>query len=233
MGVYRRLPFVIRCAALIALLASASLVGARVLDPVTADVAIERAVRERVGEGVDVVVVSVDLPERAGKVFRRATPDPAARLGGPMRFTLVPPSGPAVVAVVTLRVTGEHVVAVRNLDRGQTVAIDDVAVVRDELRMAPLRRLPVGAQVIGSRVLRPVKAGAVVLPGAVAVRRAVEAGDTVTVTAVSGDIRVSAQLTATDGGDPGDVIRVVNTDTRRSLRGRIVREGMVEVSHAR
>jgi flagella basal body P-ring formation protein FlgA len=76
-------------------------------------------------------------------------------------------------------------------------------------------------------------AGALVLPGSVLVRRAIEPGDHVTAVAVSGDIEVTASLVAADGGDPGDVIRVFNPDTRRDLRGRVVKEGLVEVNYAR
>lgn len=200
--------------------------------PVAAEEAVRDAVVGRLGP-VDVAVVAIDLPEGAPLVFRSARPDPAARLGKPMRFTLVPASGRAMAATVTLRVVGEHVVARRTLPRGHTVATEDVSVVRGELTGVPLRRLPTGEQVIGSRVLRPVPADAIVLPGAVVVRRAVEPGDKVTAVAASGAIRVTATLTATDGGDAGDVIRLLNRETRRSLRGRIVRTGLVEVGYAR
>lgn len=201
--------------------------------PMTAVEAIRRAVDERLGGGNDVAIVTIDVPERAGAAFTSARPDPAARLGRPMRFTLVPVSGSPVVAVATLQVVGHHVVAQRSLARHDIIAAEDVSTVRGELRDMPIRRLPSGEQLMGSRVLRPIAAGSVVLPGAVAVRRAVEPGDKVTVVAVYGDIEVSATLRATDGGDPGDVIRVVNTDTRRSLRGRVVKEGLVEVNYAR
>jgi flagella basal body P-ring formation protein FlgA len=99
--------------------------------------------------------------------------------------------------------------------------------------MTTLRRLLAAVQVSGTRVLRPMPAGALVLPGSVLVRRAIEPGDHVTAVAVSGDIEVTASLVAADGGDPGDVIRVFNPDTRRDLRGRVVKEGLVEVNYAR
>jgi flagella basal body P-ring formation protein FlgA len=199
----------------------------------TAREAIARAVVERMGEAVSVEVLTVSLPAGSADRFVEAKPDPAARLGRAIRFTLVPSRGSRVATTVTLRVVGEHVVARRDLGRGMTVTGEDVQVVRAELRDTPLRRLPTGEQVIGSRVLRPVPANAVLLPGAVVVRRAVEPGDRITAVAITGDIRVSAQLTATDGGEPGDVIRVVNSDTRRSLRGRVIGEGLVEVGYAR
>jgi flagella basal body P-ring formation protein FlgA len=193
-------------------------------DEVTAREAITRAVVARMGDTVAVDVLTVDLPAGAVDRFVEAKPDPAARLGRAIRFTLVPARGPRVVVTANLRVVGEHVVARRDLGRGVTVTGDDVQVVRAEVRDTPLRRLPSGEQVMGSRVLRP---------GAVVLRRAIEPGDRITAVAIAGDIRVSAELTATDGGEPGDVIRVVNTDTRRSLRGRVIGEGLVEVGYAR
>ena len=199
----------------------------------TATEAIQRAVITRMGEGMAVDVLTLNLPATAPDRFVEARPDPAARLGRAIRFTLIPRQGARVLATATLRVVGEHVVARRDLGRGMTVGGDDVQVVQMEILGTPLRRLPAGDQVIGSRVLRPVPAAGVVLPGAVAIRRAVEPGDRITAVAITGDIRVSAELTATDGGDPGDVIRVVNTDTRRSLRGRVIGEGLVEVGYAR
>jgi len=199
----------------------------------TATEAIQRAVTTRMGDGSVVEVLSLDLPATAPEKFVEARPDPAARLGRPIRFTLIPREGARVLVTATLRVVGDHVVARRDLGRGMTVVADDVQVVQGEVVGTPLRRLPTGDQVIGSRVLRPVPAAGVVLPGAVAFRRAVEPGDRITAVAIAGDIRVSAELTATDGGDPGDVIRVVNTDSRRSLRGRVISEGLVEVGHVR
>ena len=200
---------------------------------VSARDAITRAVTARMGDGVVVEVMALDMPSGAPDRFIEARPDPAARLGRPIRFTLVPARGSRVFATATLRVVTTHVVALRDLPRGATVTTDDVQVLYAEVKQVPMRRLPLGDQVIGSRVLRLVSAAAVVIPGAVVLRRAVEPGDRITGIAMAGDIRVSAELTATDGGDPGDVIRVVNTGTKRSLRGRVIAEGLVEVGHAR
>jgi flagella basal body P-ring formation protein FlgA len=200
---------------------------------VSAREAIVRAVDERMGGSTVVEILTLDVVGEGPEQFVEATPDPAARLGRPIRFTLVPERGRRVLAIATLRVVAEHVVARHDLTRGSTVEADDVEVVRAELQDTPLRRLPTGDQVVGSRVLRPVPAKGVVLPGAVVVRRAIEPGDQIIGVALVGDIRVSAELRATDGGEAGDVIRVVNTDTQRILRGRIVGEGLVEVGYVR
>lgn len=200
-----------------------------------ADVVIRAAIAARLGVDATIDVQAIDLPPRAGlpTLFRQARPDPSARLGRPMRFALLPATGMPITAIATVRVVAEHVVTTRAIDRNETMAPDAMRVVREELRDAPLRHVLTAAQVRGGRVLRPMAAGATVLPGAVIVRRAVEPGDRVTVVAVSGDVQVSAELIAADGGDRGDVIRVVNPDTRKDLRGRIVKEGLVEVNYAR
>jgi flagella basal body P-ring formation protein FlgA len=183
----------------------------------------------------DVTIDAIDLPDRPGlpAVFREARPDPGAFLGRPIRVVLVPERGPTVIAIATVHVVAEHIVAARALDRNETLSDDAMRVVRDELKGAPLRRVLSASQVRGGRVLRPIPAGAVVVPGAVIARRAIEPGDRVTVRAISGDIEVSASLVAADAGNPGDVIRVVNPDTHRDLRGRVIKAGLVEVAYAR
>lgn len=199
----------------------------------TAREAIVRAVTARMGDDVRVEVVTLDVPAGAPGRFVDARPDPAARLGRPIRFTLVPARGSRVFATATLRVVAAHVIARRDLTRGTTVAHDDVREIEGEVQHVPMRGLPAGEHVVGSRVLRPVAASSVIVPGAVAVRRAIEPGDRITAIAMAGDVQVSAELTATDGGNPGDVIRVVNAGSRRSLRGRVIAEGLVEVGYAR
>jgi len=101
------------------------------------------------------------------------------------------------------------------------------------VRGVPIRALPTAAALAGGKALRPIAQGAVVLQEFVAVRRAVEPGDVVTVVALSGDVEVAAELVASDGGRPGDVVRVMNPDTRRVLRARVLRPGYVEVLHVR
>jgi flagella basal body P-ring formation protein FlgA len=200
-----------------------------------ADVVIRAAVAARLGVPATIDVASIDAPSRPGlpTMFRAARPDPSARLGRPMRFALQPATGMPVTVIAVVHVVAEHVVAARAIDRNETMTPDAMRVVSEELRDVPLRKVLTPSQVRGGRVLRPMAAGATVMPGAVIVRRAIEPGDKVTVVAVSGDVQVSAELIAADGGDAGDVIRVVNPDTRKDLRGRIVKEGLVEVNYAR
>ncbi len=191
---------------------------------------IARAVAERMGNDVTVSAQLIE-PADIEQAFESARPDPMGRVGGAMMFTLIPAATGARVARVRARVEviAERVQARHEILRGHVVAEGDVDVVRGPLAGVPVRRLPQHAQIVGEKALRPIAPGQVIEEGFVAVRRAVQAGDTVTVIAVLGPVQVTASFVASDSGDPGDVVRVVNRETRRSLRARVVRTGVVEV----
>jgi flagella basal body P-ring formation protein FlgA len=196
-----------------------------------AEALIRDAIAARMGDAVDVVVTRVDGID--GRTYREARPDPSARLGRPVRVTLVPERGQAIVVTADVRVIADQVIATRAILRHATVLPEDVRVVRQPLVDAPIRRLPALRQVAGARALRPIAEGAIVLHGFVALPKAVEAGDRVTVIAAVGAVEVSATFVAADGGAEGDLIRVMNPETRRYVRGRIVRKGVVEVIYER
>jgi flagella basal body P-ring formation protein FlgA len=198
----------------------------------SADEVVREAVRARLGAGVDVDIIELGISGSA-RVFRDARVDPSARLGRPLRFTLVTTDGGLLPVSVVLTVTGERAVTLHAIDRGAVVTAADISVVRGVLVDVPLRKLPGVDDLAGGKALRSIAGGATVLPGFVAVRRAVEPGDQVTAIAAGGAVQVTAEFTAADGGVIGDVIRVVNPATRRYVRGRIVREGFVEVINGR
>jgi flagella basal body P-ring formation protein FlgA len=194
--------------------------------------AIRAAVLERVGADAVVSLTDLDVPN-ASVLFRDAHPDPEGRLDKPMRFLLTSGTGATVVAVVSVHVAMDHAIARRAIGRGETLSAADLDTVKDQLQGTPLRRLPIAAQLIGGRVLRPIAAGAIVFSDAVAVRRLIEPGDRVTVVATTGPIEVSAAMIAADGGRVGDLIRAMNPETRRYIRGRILNDGRIEVMYAR
>jgi len=194
--------------------------------------AIRDAVAERLGAAVAVRIVSIDVAGDA-HVFREARPHPSARLGKPVRFTLVTSAGAALPTAATIEVTGEQVITRREVDRGETLTAEDLAVITAEIVGVPLRRLPALGDLVGTRALRALPSGGVVLANAVTLRRTIEPGDRVTVVAAAGAVEVTANLVAADGGGPGAVIRVVNPETRRYLRGRVTPEGKVEVLDGR
>ena len=218
-------------AVLVAGLAAHAAAGVEARGVSAAD-AIRRAVAERLGADADVQVTSVGVTGD-GAFVREARPDPAARLGKPMRFTLVTDRGAALPVTASVTVVARYAVATRDVARGATLAGEDVNFMRAEVTDVPLRRLPAARDIVGARTLRAIPAGAAVVGGMVAVARAVEPGDRVTVVAAAGDAEVTATFVAADGGDPGAIVRVVNPDTKRYLRGRVMEQGRVEVLNVR
>jgi flagella basal body P-ring formation protein FlgA len=211
---------------------ASALTAAQQAPELTAADAIRAAVLERLGPDVEVTVTILSLPAEP-KVFQRATPDPAATLGRPIRFSLSAGAGRTVSATAEIRVTAEYAMTTHSIGRGQVLTADDVSPAKGELRAVPLRRLPTAAALVGAKTLRPIEIGVPIQSSFVAMKRIVEPGDKVTVVAAAGAIEVTATLVAADGGHVGDVIRVVNPETKRYLRGRILRAGIVEVVHGR
>jgi flagella basal body P-ring formation protein FlgA len=225
------------CAAAAAIVALSALAPAALrasrAGTLTAREAIATAIADRLGPDTAITIRSVD-PVVDDMRFRDAVPDPAAKLGRAIWFTLSSdeaglPRTQQVLADV--QVTVDCVRVLRDIERGHVITAGDVTEAREDAAGAPLHRLPLLAQVVGARALRPIAAREIVLTGFVAGKRAVAAGDTVTVIAVSGPVEVTATLVAVDAGDPGDVIRVVNKETRRYLRTRVISAGVVEVVH--
>jgi flagella basal body P-ring formation protein FlgA len=200
--------------------------------PQTAESVVRAAMLERIGAGAEVRIRSL-TPLPAEGAYRDARPDPSAVLGRPLRFTLIPESGSPVVVVADLDVVVDHARARRAIARSQAVTADDLEPVRAVVQGLPLRPLMTAAALAGARALRPIEAGAIVQTAFVSAKRAIEPGDRVTAVATVGAIEVSAVLVAADGGPIGATIRVVNPETRRVIKGRIVAEGRVEVLYGR
>lgn len=195
---------------------------------------LQQAIASRVGAGASVTVKILDEVTPEGQ-FASASPDPLGRLGREMNFTLASsaPGGRTVRVRAQVDVVMPHVEARRAVLRGHVVEQDDVVTLTSAVTGVPVKRLPELQQIVGQSALRPITAGQVIESSAVALRRMVKAGDTVTVIAIVGTVRVTAEFVAADSGDPGDIVRVVNRDTRRSIRARVVEAGVVEVINER
>jgi flagella basal body P-ring formation protein FlgA len=191
------------------------------------------------GQDADVRIEELEFkttPPPQGAILA-ANPEPGARLGRQNRFSLqwLPPAGarrPAATggyAVAKVFVAAEHVRATREIGRGETCAEGDVATSRGEVGAVLLQRLPALAEVVGTRVLRPIAADEVVTSIAVSVRPAVSSGDVVTMRVSADGVTVHGQAVAQQSGSEGDVIRVINRESRRALRARVTGPGRVEV----
>ena len=195
------------------------------------DAAIEAAVLETLGvsAGVRVQTASCSVPD--GAAVDAAVAAPGARLGRPVRFRLLYQGRQVGYAIATADGTVRHVRTTRALSAATVLAETDVEAVEGRLQGQLIQRLPAIADVVGLSLARPLGAGEPVTSLAVKVPPAVRSGDRVVIRSAFGGVEARATGTALQTGRIGDVIRLVNADTRRPLRGRIVGNGEVEVVH--
>jgi flagella basal body P-ring formation protein FlgA len=209
---------------------AAVLIGATVPAVAAPDplrLALSSAVLERMGPGAEVAVG--DLTPAWNGPFTRVAIDPFARIGGPVGITIFTGPAASVRVRADVKVVADYVVATRPVAAGQVLVAADVNAVRGVVADVPFRRLPTLVEVVGGRVLRTLAPGAVLQPGSVAVIPLVRAGQNVTALAKIGTVEASLTFVAVDGGGTGDVIRILNPDTRKTLRARVVSTGLVEV----
>lgn len=208
------------------------------MPPLTLDAAahaaVVAAVRARMGASAEVSVESVHRLDAAVAPLDAAL-DPATVLGLPSRIVFRARIGPRATlapvggATVVLRVSVEHVHAVRAIGRGRTIEDGDVVTARHDLPRGALRALPVLADVVGGRAARDLADGACVTAPAVAPQPLVRQGAELTGLLQSGGIEVRVRLVAMDSGRAGSRIRVMNPDSRRMLKARIVSRDLVEI----
>jgi flagella basal body P-ring formation protein FlgA len=189
--------------------------------------AVVEAVKARMGQDADVRIEDLDFkttPPPDGATLA-ANPEPGARLGRQNRFSLQWQPAPGVVrppstggyAIAKVFVTADHVRATRPIARGETCADGDLVTGRGDVGAILLQRLPDLAGVAGARAIRPLLPDGVVTATAVQVRAAV------------GGVTVHGQAVAQQSGTEGAIIRVMNRESRRSLKARVVGPGKVEV----
>jgi flagella basal body P-ring formation protein FlgA len=199
-----------------------------------AQAAIVEAVEARIGQpGAVVQSIAVTATPTEGAL--NATPAPDARTGRPSLFSLTVETaqGPRRVgsAVATVAVVADAVRARVTLGRGDSVTAADVERVRGPIGVSPLKRLPQAAEIDDAVAARPVAAGTVLTADLLRIAPSVRSGQQVRVRAVVGGIEAHGLGIASENGRLGAVIRVVNPDSRRSIRSRVVGRGEVEVIH--
>jgi len=200
--------------------------------------AIVRSVRARMGD-----MVEVRVEELSPRVFATpgqdltAAPEPGARLGRSIRFSLRSRSatdsrriGSTVgYATAVIFVAALHVRSARALDRGTVLEAADLVESRGEVGAVRMVRLPVAADMVGAVAMRPLAADEVLVGGIVSEPPMVRAGDLVLVRAVSGAVVATGEAIASQSGKRGDTIRVVNPASRRAFRARVTGPRETEV----
>lgn len=193
--------------------------------------------RSRLGSEADITIGNVHVSLREGTAGSLAVvPSPQATLDAPVEFTVIgagPGGRPMQVGRgrADVFVSVPHVQAARTLARGSVLTADDLVSITGDPGGVPLKRLPTAKDLVGATLRRDAASGDVLTLQEAALPLAIRAGDTVQALATIGAVQVWAELTAVDNGAEGAVVRVVNRETRRELRARVLRAGVVEVLH--
>jgi flagella basal body P-ring formation protein FlgA len=202
--------------------------------------AVSSVVRARVGAAakVEVTVVRTRLTQpEAAEAGLVAEPPPGARLGRPVRFALFRAEELATggrrrrvgYVMAEARVEIPHVRAARALSRGQTIGAGDVEVSNTDVGQVPMAPLPRLDTALGLTVARNVRAGELLSSSVVRVTPLVRTGESVVTRVAVGALRVTGVAVARQRGQLGEVIKLVNKESGRRLRGRVVGKGEVEV----
>jgi len=213
--------------------------------PAPCDGAVSRAIVEaltnRMGSSVRVEVKELSscaVDEAAAPIV--ATPAPGSRLGRPIRFAISERvNGPrrterhAGEAVASVGVSGPFVRALNALARGDVFEAGDVDTAVGEIADGFVRPLPRAEAVVGARAARAIAAGEVVAVAAIVAVPLVKSGDRVRAVVRTPEIEVESVAVATQNGTLDQVIRVVNPETKRAIRARVVGDKEVEVVHDR
>jgi flagella basal body P-ring formation protein FlgA len=205
-------------------------------DEVRAREAIVQAVRARVGGTAEVRVEDLAIKAPHGEGPLVATPEPGARLGRPIRFSLSSTRRDtpgltwiAGYAIATLAVTTDCARAARPVPPGAVLSADDIVQERTDPGAILLQRVPAAADVVGARASRRLEPGELLLQAMVSTRYLVRSGDAVTIRVKAEGVVAESRGIATQSGAAGDTIRVVNSTSRRALTARIVGPAEVEV----
>lgn len=119
-------------------------------------------------------------------------------------------------------------VLVRDVAKGELLSASDFAI---EPRPASQARGAVEIEsAAGKEALRQLRAGSIVRPGDLIKPQLVRRGEPVSITVRSGGLTITAQGRALSGGAKGELIRVVNTTTNRTLDGIVEKTGSVRIA---
>jgi flagella basal body P-ring formation protein FlgA len=195
--------------------------------PAAVSAAIARLTGGAQGIGIQIQACGVE----PGVEIDRAIAEPGARYGRLVRFRLMSQDRQGGYAIALVSGTVRHARVTKSIVAGAELESGDLATVVSDVPGRVIEALPDVRDLVGRRTLRPLAAGDVVTARSVRIPAAVRSGDRVVVRARVGDVEITTLGIAQQSGAVGDVIRLVNQDSRRGLRGRITGRGEVEVVH--
>ncbi len=216
-----------------------AIVGVDAQAPTVTEAAVAVAtetVRTAFGPGAQ-VRLSAPVVSMVGETVAvtRAVPEPASRTAGPIRFVLYGETAGQErrIGRLTARVdvAATHLRARRQVDARTVLSADDVEAVDGDIGRQALSQLPAIDVVAGTIARKALLTGEVITPLALVARPLVTSGGEVTTVARVGGLEVRGRAIAAQSGGLGDTVIVVNPDSRKRLRGRVMAEAQVEVFH--
>lgn len=193
-----------------------------------------RSVRKAFGGEAD-VTLSAPVLSLAGQAapIGRAEAEPSSRTAGPVRFVLyaagegITPRLGRLTARVDVR--APHLRARQRIPARVRLAPADVELVRDDIGRQVFAVLPTLAALDGAVTRKALLSHEVVSAPALIARALVTSGDEVVTVARVGTVEVRGRAIAAQSGTLGEIVIVVNPDSRKRLRARVVADARVEV----
>jgi flagella basal body P-ring formation protein FlgA len=148
-----------------------------------------------------------------------------------MRFqALCPGSSTPINLLVHADISATVLVAARNISAGEPLTADDLREdTRDILSLADA--VGDAADVIGQASRRPLRSGQLILRRQIEAALQVHRGQSVSIVATGQAIQVTAPAEALENGKPGDIIRVRNAASGKTIAARVSGPGQVEPVH--
>jgi flagella basal body P-ring formation protein FlgA len=131
-------------------------------------------------------------------------------------------------AAQTAAATVDTPVLSRAVDKGQLLSEADFTLA--PLSAGAARGAVAVAEASGMEAARRLQAGAPVRATDIIRPQLVRRGEPVTITVVDGGLRITAQGRALSNGAAGDLVRVVNLSSSRTLDGIVEKAGVVRIS---
>ncbi len=129
---------------------------------------------------------------------------------------------------VDIEALAEIIIAAANLRRGEVLDQDDLVLQRQDISTVK-QPLFSAAEILGKRLKRSVRLGQPVQRKQIDFPPLVARGERVTIKVSSGGLNLTASGEAQQDGRKDDTIRVMNSNSRKVILGRVVAPGLVTV----
>ncbi len=129
-----------------------------------------------------------------------------------------------------IRLYGKVVSAAHHLPRDHILTKDDLTTSYRDISMLADRFIRESEQIIGQQTTTAIQPGSMIQPNAIQPRALIKRGELITIRARGRNLLVTAPGKAQAKGREGQIIKVKNMMSRRTIFARVIASGLVEVS---